>query len=423
MFEFLFNNKKKDVKSCSSGQTLVLGANSSGLSFLLGNTQLTPSAAVDLYNSTTAVSVPINWISEAFAGLDIELVRKSRDGKEVIVSHPILDFINNPNRNQTSYEFKMGLCAMYLICGETEVALTGNVNNPPKSMYNIYPNLVSVLQDTDGFPASFLVSNQLLTGNYTRDERGNDDKYYRDSLTQIHQIKMFSTFNNGQLRGQSPLVSALTEVKQNISGIVSNLSAISNGGNVNLVFKLKDGVNLDNEEFQDVKENILAQYSGSTSKRVAVLNEDMDVSSLSMSNTDMQYVELHKMSTEAVAKQYKFPLPLVNSDSSTYNNIQSAYESFYDYAVFPVAKAILESLTILLMPRFGLDPNEYQLSYSDDISALETRKATLLEKRRKAYVETDNELRGIVGKPPTEDGDRVFRAANLVTESDVDAEL
>jgi len=346
------------------------------------------------------------------------VIKKTNNGKETIVNHPIIDFLNNPNRNQTAYEFKMSLCAMYLICGETEVALTGGVKRKPNSIYNIYPNMVSVIQDSDGFPASFIVSDLLLTGSYKRDESGSDDVYYRDSLTQIHQIKMFSTYNNGQLRGQSPLQSAATDVKQNISGLISNLNAVNNGGNVNLVFKLKDGINLDNEEFQNVKKNILSQYSGATSNRVAVLNEDMDVSSLSVTNSEMQYVELHKMSTEAVAKQYKFPLPLVNSDSSTYNNVQAAYESFYDYAVFPAAKAILDSLTLLLMPRFGLNPNEFSLSFSsDDITALESRKASLLDKRRKAYVETDNELRRIIGLAPTDDGDRIFRAANLVSES------
>tara|TARA_R110000782_G_scaffold152874_3_gene245433 strand:+ start:40 stop:1308 length:1269 start_codon:yes stop_codon:yes gene_type:complete len=417
---------KPEVKIETKSATQVIQVNSSLAAFLGGSGGfMSASEAINLYNSTSAIAIPVNWISEAIADLDLVIIEKRGDEKVIIKDHAILDLLNNPNSHQTACDFKTSMAAMFLICGETEIAATGNYRNPPAKLYNIYPDKVSPLQGNDGFPMSFSVSGQLLNGSYSMMPFKGDSIYINNSgLAQLHQIKGFSTYSNGQLRGQSPLLSAQKEIQQIIQGIISNLTSIEKGGQMDLVFKLDDTVNLDDEEFNALKTRVLSQYSGPTGNRVSVIDGDMDIEQLGNTNRDMEFSELQSKAQESVAKVYKFPLSLLGSDAMTDNNMAAGYESFYDYAVLPKAKALYESLTIMLMPRFGLDPARFKISYDpNSITALESRKAKMLDLRAKANKETDNELREIIGRAKVDGGDVIYKKANEVPVTDAENEL
>jgi len=405
-------SKAPEVKS----QTQVMQVNNSFAALLGGSSgYMSASQAINLYNSTSAVAIPVNWISEAIADLELVIIEKRGDEKIIIKDHPVLDLLNNPNSHQTACDFKTSMAAMFLICGETEIAATGNYKNPPAKLYNIYPDKVSPLQGNDGFPVSFSVSGQLLSGVYSQIQFKGDAIYINNSgYAQLHQIKGFSTYSNGQLRGQSPLLSARNEIQQIIQGIISNLETIESGGVVNLIFNLKDFKGTD-EEFQEVKKGIVDTYSGATGSKVAVTTGDMQLTEAGANHRDMEFSELQSKAQESVAKVYKFPLSLLGSDSMTDNNMAAGYESFYDYAVLPKAKALFESLTLLLMPRFKLDPARFTISYNpNSITALEGRKAKMLELRAKANKETDNELREIIGRSKIDGGDVIYKKANEI---------
>ncbi len=67
------------------------------------------------------------------------------------------------------------------------------------------------------------------------------------------------------------------------------------------------------------------------------------------------------------------------------------------------------------MPRYGLDPTEYRITYDKTrIEALTVIALEELKLRKEINIESDNELRATIGRKPYKGGDVVLKPANLI---------
>jgi len=244
----------------TKSSTKVLGLSEdlgSFLKFGAGGTAVTPTGAMNLYNSSSAVSIPINYIAEAFASINPIL----KDGTEIITDHPVLDLLQTPSPFYTQDLFFENLAKSYLITGETELIAIGNVNRPPIELQPINPKNVTINQGTGGLATSMIVSGETLIGAYNLTKQGRMLRYIRDNLSEIKQIRNYSTRDNSLIRGQSALVSASAEVRQHIEGNNHNVSLLVNGGRVSLVFHFDEDLSPD--DFDATKQRVMEQYAGS----------------------------------------------------------------------------------------------------------------------------------------------------------------
>ncbi len=391
----------------------VLGLSPELGSFLLfgGSTAATPAGAMSLYKQSTAVSVPVNYIAEAFASIDPVL----KKGTEIINDHPVLEMLQNPSEFYTKELFFENIAKNYLIAGETEIVAVGSINRPPLELQPINPQNITIVQGVGGLATNMIVSGDTLTGSYLLETRGRKARYLRGNLAEMKQIRSYSTRNNSLLRGESVLVSASASVRQNILGNTHNVRLLENGGRVSLVFNFD--ADLGDDDFEATKQRVREQYSGAENAgKVAVTSGGkMTVQELGSSNKDMDYAMLQTMAIEAVALQFKFPLPLINSKASTFNNYSEAKTALYDDAVLPLADILFGGLSSLLLPRYGLDPSKIKLTYDiDQITALTGRRNEELKLRKDLGIESVNELRALIGREPVDGGDNVLAPANLI---------
>jgi len=113
--------------------------------------------------------------------------------------------------------------------------------------------------------------------------------------------------------------------------------------------------------------------------------------------------------------QYKVPLPLITIQASTFNNYREAKLALFDDAVLPLADRIFGGLSDLLMPRYGEDPAEVQITYDmDTVTALAGRRNEELKLRRELNLESLNELRSVIGREEVEGGDQILAPATMV---------
>lgn len=373
------------------------------------------STAMHYYCQVASVATSVDLIAEAVGSLDIKLLIAG----EVIESHPVLDLLNAPSPDFTKELFLTTLTSYYLICGETFVWAGGNTKYAPSIIEPISPADVTVEEDTLGKAHVFNVGGPFRTGRYERqDIKDVGRQFVLNKLAQIKQIRRFNPKQNSQLRGQSKLHAIGPEVRQALAGSAHNLKVLTQGGRLSLVFQIKDDMSL--SKFQDAKESIKNQFAGTEGTSIAVVNANqMNVSEMGNTNRDMDFATLQKMTEKAIAKRFNIPLPLVSDDSSTFNNLTTAYAALYDRAVIPTAREILSGLQTLLFPRFGLTNAQFEIDLTK-IPSLAERNASLIKQMRDTNIYSENELRSRAHLPPIPKGEQIFRNAGLISGEEID---
>ncbi len=408
---------KKTTSVNIEKKSMVLGTSPELGSFLIfGHSRATTAAsALSLYSDSTAVSIPVNMIAEAFASIE-PVIKVKKDGKDVIIrDHPVLDLLKVPSPFFTQDLFMEVLGKHYLITNNAYVVALGNVNLPPIELQPMSPSNANDIEGKQGFVQSFSISGNTLAGNYLIDKNNGRIRYFDGSLKELKQIRGFSVRNNSLLRGQSVLVSASAEVRQHIMGNTHNVSLLENGGRISLVFNFDE--DLSDDDFRTLKERVISQYGGAPKAGTIGVTSGgkLKIEELGTSNLDMDFVNLQMMAKQAVALQYKVPLPLVTIQASTFNNYREAKLALFDDAVLPLADRIYAGLTDLLMPRFGIDPVEEQITYDlDTITALAIRRNEELKLRRELNLESLNELRAVIGRENVTGGDQILAPATMI---------
>jgi len=391
----------------------VLGTSDALGKFLIFGTRgaETPTSAFSLYNKSTAVSVPVNKISEPFAAIIPVL---QIDGG-FITSHPVLDRLNNPSPLYDGYSFFEALGKNYLITGETGVIALGGITRPPLELQPITPASVSPVEGPGGIASNYNISGNTLAGNYDIDRKRGRIRYFDGPLREFKHIRGFSTKNNGLLRGQSPLVSAAAEARQHILGTTHNTSILEKGGRVSVVFHFEE--DLRDDEFEELKERVRSEYGGAEQAgQIGVTaGSKLNIQEMGNTNKDMDFVKLQQAAINACALQYKCPLPLISNQAATFNNYKEAKLALFDDAVLPLADRIFAALSAFLLPRYGLDPAKVRITYDIlSISTLRTRVLEEIRTRTEINIESDNELRTFLGREPYDGGDNILKPANLI---------
>lgn len=406
--------KSEETKSAPQTKGAILGTTPELGSFLIfgyGEGE-TPSSALSLYEQSSAASIPINKIVDAFTG--IEPVLQNEKG-ELTYEHELIELLNQPSPYFDGALFMQTIATNYLVTDECPIVALGGTSRPPLELQPMSPKNVSPVEGFGGVPSSFNISGNTLAGSYKPERKGKSVHYFDGALRELRQIRGFSTRNNALLRGQSRLVNAAKEVRQNILGGEHNVSLLKNGGRVSLVFHYGD----DSEvlDFEELKERARDQFGGAENagKIVVSTGGKLQIEEMGKTNKDMDFAKLQRMAADVVALQYNVPLPLMSNDSSTFNNFKEANLALYDWAVLPLFDKLFSALGAWLLPRYGLDPRKNRLTFDPlSIPALRARILEELEKRSKIGIESDNELRASIALEPYEHGDIMYKAANLV---------
>ena len=401
--------KTREVKA-------VLGTSQSLGSFLMfGNeTAATASGALSLYKESSAVAIPVNMIADHLQQL--EPVLKEVGTNDVIVKHPILDLLRRPSPVFTTELFLQKITIDYLVTGEAPIIAIGNVNHKPIELQPLSPSVLSHSEGQDGIVEHYQVAGNALLGVYTGVTDKGVRRYFRDPLTELRLVRRHNTENNSLLRGQSPLVSASKEARQNIAGGEYNLALLKNGGRLSMVFHFED--DMDPEVFNAMNEEIQEKFGGpkSTNKIGMTAGGKMNIEQMSTSNRDMDFEKLQVMTKLAVAQAYHIPLPLMTTSAMTLNNYAEAKLALFDDAILPVAKKLLGDLGQWLLPRYGVDPTAFRLTFDQEkVEPLIDRRNARMKLRKDLNLETHNELRRELPNRPDVEGGNVLLVPGTVT--------
>lgn len=402
-------------------KSVVLGLTEElGKFLLLGSEGLGTSAAsaLSLYEQSSAVAVPVDMIARAFAALEPVVLVQDDDGQERVErDHPLLDLLRRPDARFSQELFLETLAINYLVAGECFLVGLGGIARPPLALVPISPrSLTPVRGPVTDAPASWHVAGNTLHGTYALGSgpRG-AGRFFDGGLRELWQFRSYSSRDNSLLRGQSPLVSASREARQQVLGSRHNISLLERGGRVSLIFHFAN--DMDEDTYEAAKARINAQYGGASNAGAVAVTAGgtLDVKTSGVSNVDMDFSKLQEMARKVIALRYGVPLPLISDERMTLGNYGEAKLALYDDAVIPLAGRVLGGLGDALMPRFGRDPLRERLSFDPDrVPTLLTRRNAELLQRAQLGIETDNELRALIGREPYQGGDTHYKPASSV---------
>lgn len=413
-----FNFLKKDHKVHNGLQTKSFsGAYSGGLyNFLLGSAYggVTPTGAMELYRSSSSLADAVDLIATEIE--KIKPVLRLPDGT-LDETFDILNLLKTPNGYEGFDEFIGQVSRHWLLTHNSLVYAEGAKSQPPTELWAVKPQAVSPQENTnDGYPQQFSVNTGMGKGNYSRitNNRKKGWLFLDGNLRQVYNIAGFSSRSNN-IRADSPLEAISTEINQQIAGRTHNLALLRNGARVSLVAVFKD--DLQDEQLQTRSQALNEGLAGAhNAGNIAVVNsEDLEFKEMSLSNKDMDYLNLDDVARKAIYNRYKIPLPLIDTAASTLNNMEQSVFHFYDRAVLPNFQRVYSGLGKMLLPRYGLDPSQYSITYnSNDIESLRIRKLEELGKMTKDKAIPSNEYRTAMGLKSLEGGDVIYHSATQV---------
>ena len=354
---------------------------------LLGSSAASPAGALGLYSESSIVFTPVTRIVSSFACSSIVIRTEVGIERDAFLS----ELLNNT--------FLTGIATNFLVTGEAVILAVGNVNDSPGKLISISPALLN--NRTDGRPG-WEISDGPGKGIYDSVITPGGNRYlHPDGLREILHVANYNP--KGKNRGWSPLNVALNEIQQYSSGVLHNVSQLQNGGKLGTVFNFP--ADIDPEARQEIQQAIKAQFSGpqNANKVITVFGSELEITNTGISNIDMDFSTLQKEARRIVAQIFQVPLPLVDTDASTFSNYQAANLAIWDDAIIPLSEILLQAISQLLKNRRRILGS--LVIDKDEIPALRSRRIQEVVTKVNTGALTINEIREQLGLEPIDGGD------------------
>ena len=314
-FDGLFRSRvKPQNRTAGSTYSFFLGGTTSGKS-------VTERSAMQM----TAVYSCVRILSEAVAGLPLHVYRyNDSGGKEKAVDHPLYLLLHDePNPEMTSFIFRETLMTHLLLWGNAYAQIIRNGKGEVIALYPLMPNRMTVDRDENGHL-------------YYQYSRSNDEAIKSKDSTVILQPKdvlHIPGLGFDGLVGYSPIAMAKNAIGLAIATEEYGAKFFANGAAPSGVLEHPGTI----KDPSKVREAWQSQFGGSqNSGKVAVLEEGMKYTPISISPEQAQFLETRKFQINEIARIFRVPPHMVGDlEKSSFSNIEQQSLEFVKYTLDP----------------------------------------------------------------------------------------
>ena len=328
LFSFLFKARDKPQNRTAGGAfTFFLGGSTSGK-------VVTERSAMQM----TAVYSCVRILSEAVAGLPLHLYRyKDGGGKEKAIDHPLYRLLHDePNPEMSSFVFRETLMTHLLLWGNAYAQIIRNGKGEIMALYPLMPNKMRVDRNEHG--------KLYYEYSHSSDEAGTM-KNTTVRLTPYDVLHIPGLGFDG-LVGYSPIAMAKNAIGMAIACEEYGAKFFANGAAPSGVLE-HPGVIKDPQKVRDAWQS---QFGGSAnSNKVAVLEEGMKYTPISISPEQAQFLETRKFQINEIARIFRVPPHMVGDlEKSSFSNIEQQSLEFVKYTLDPWVIRWEQSLSRIL---------------------------------------------------------------------------
>ena len=315
IFSGLFRSRDKPQNSTSgSAYRFFLGSSTSGKA-------VTERSAMQM----TAVYSCVRILAEAIAGLPIHLYRYADDGsKEKATGHPLYFLLHDePNPEMTSFVFRETIMTHLLLWGNGYSQIIRNGKGDVVALYPLMPNRMTVDRDEHG---RLFYSYQVSSGDAPTMKQGTVVLAPSDVLH-------IPGLGFDGLVGYSPIAMAKNAIGMAIACEEFGAKFFANGAAPSGVLEHPGTI----KDPSRVREAWQSQFGGSSnSGKVAVLEEGMKYTPISISPEQAQFLETRKFQINEIARIFRIPPHMVGDlEKSSFSNIEQQSLEFVKYTLDP----------------------------------------------------------------------------------------
>ena len=317
----LFRSRDKPTdRTAGSSYSFFLGGTSSGK-------YVTERSAMQM----TAVYCCVRILSEAVASLPLQFYRYTDDGgKEKAVEHPLYFLLHDePNPEMTSFIFRETLMTHLLLWGNAYSQIIHNGKGEVVALYPLMPDRMKVDRDEHGR----LYYEYTVYDSDDVDGRKGTNKVGRTVRLQPHDVLHIPRLGFDGLVGYSPIAMAKNAIGLAIATEEYGSKFFANGAAPSGVLEHPGTI----KDPSKVRESWQATFGGSgNSNKIAVLEEGMKYTPISISPEQAQFLETRKFQIDEIARIFRVPPHMIGDlEKSSFNNIEQQSLEFVKYTLDP----------------------------------------------------------------------------------------
>lgn len=273
----------------------------------------------------TAVYSCVRILAEAVAGLPLHLYRYKEDGgKERAVDNNLYHLLHDePNKEMSSFIFRETLMTHLLLWGNAYAQIIRNGKGEVVALYPLMPNKMQVDRDDNG----------ELYYIYTR---SSDEAKTMEGVTvylRPRDVLHIPGLGFDGLVGYSPIAMAKNAIGLAIATEEYGAKFFANGAAPSGVLEHPGTI----KDPSRLRENWNSTFGGSAnSGKVAVLEEGMKYTPISISPEQAQFLETRKFQIDEIARIFRVPPHMVGDlEKSSFSNIEQQSLEFVKYTLDP----------------------------------------------------------------------------------------
>lgn len=310
----LFRSRDKpENRTAGSSYSFLMGGSSSG-KFVNERSAM----------QMTAVNSCVRILSEAVASLPLHVYRYTGMGSEKAQDHPLYHLLHDePNPEMTSFVFRETLMTHLLLWGNAYSQVIRNGKGEVIALYPLMPDRMTVDRDEKG---------RLY---YEYRTSGDDAKTMNGSTVRLKPSDVLHIPGLGfdGLVGYSPIAMAKNAIGLAIATEEYGSKFFANGATPSGILEYPGTV----KDPERVRESWNAGFAGSSNaQKVAVLEEGMKYTPISISPEQAQFLETRKFQIDEIARIFRVPPHMIGDlEKSSFNNIEQQSLEFVKYTLDP----------------------------------------------------------------------------------------
>ena len=271
-----------------------------------------------------AVYACVRVLSEAIAQLPLHVYKYNDKGKERVPQHPLYFLLHDqPNPEMTSFVFRETLMSHLLIYGNAYAQIIRNGRGDVIGLYPLMPNKMKVDREE---------KNRLIYISSRYDEANPNLKEQGDIVLYADEVLHIPGLGYDGLVGYSPIALAKNAIGISIACEDYGASFFGNNANPSGVLE-HPGVIKNPDKLRDAWHRA---YGGRNAHKVAVLEEGVKFTPISIPNNEAQFLETRKFQIEEIARMYRVPLHMIGDlDHATFSNVEHLSLDFVKYSLDP----------------------------------------------------------------------------------------
>ena len=297
----------------------------SAYSFFMGNSTSGKRVNERSAMQMTAVYSCVRILSEAVASLPLHFYKYGENGSKVkAVDHPLYMLLHDePNPEMTSFVFRETLMTHLLLWGNAYAQIIRNGKGEIIALYPLMPDRMKVDRDEHGR----LYYEYQVSSDDAPTNKGATVKLTPDEVMHIPGLGFDG------LVGYSPIAMAKNAIGLAIAAEEYGSKFYANGAAPSGVLEhpgtLKDP--------SKVRDSWSQTFGGSAnSHKVAVLEEGMKYTPISISPNEAQFLETRKFQIDEIARIFRVPPHMVGDlEKSSFSNIEQQSLEFVKYTLDP----------------------------------------------------------------------------------------